>query len=266
MAATDVERVEFDGQPAWRKRYRSTRSALRITLLRWVARRLRLTALLPPAALDAAAACATERAFIERLSALGARVPDLLAVGDTELVLSDLGQTLSARCKAQSDPLRREELLRQGFDALAELHARGGCLNQAFARNLVCGDDGIGFIDLEEDPLTVMPLPAAQARDVLMYVHSTARFMLDAEPRYAALLNAHVAGEAADVQAEIGQVARRLRWLAPLARIGGRRARAVASALDVLARCAAVVLLVVLIGELSDDVARAADYLLDGRF
>jgi tRNA A-37 threonylcarbamoyl transferase component Bud32 len=260
MASTGTERITFDGRPAWRKSYGPPRRLLRMLLLRWVARALRLTPLLPPPApLTGSSACATERAAIEHLHAIGVCAPDVLAASETELVLSDLGQTLSARCKAESDPARREDWIRRGFEAIGDLHRRDGHVSQAFARNLVCSGDAIGFIDLEENPLEAMPLPAAQARDLLLYVSSTARFI--EHDRYAALLHDHMAGEAPAVRAEIVRVARRLRWLAPLARLGASRGRALAAALDVLARCAIVIAMLLLAG-LGDEAVQAASYLL----
>jgi hypothetical protein len=234
MQAARTERVEFDGRPAWRKRYGAPERRRRIAALRWLARRLRLTPLLPPAPIGGIEACRTEQAMIARLAALGARVPEVLAAGPADLVLSDLGETLSARCKAEPDPAARAELLRLGFQALSDLHARGGHLSQAFARNLVLQGGQVGFIDLEEDPLTVMPLVAAQARDLLLYLHSTARFLPLAD--YARLLDRSVGDEPEAVRAELSRVARRLAWLRPLALLGGRRSRAVGQALAVLAR------------------------------
>lgn len=266
MADTRIERIAFNGSPAWCKQYAPKRRRLRLALLRWIACRLRLAALLPPPpAPSAEVACARERAAIERLHALGARAPQLLAVEANLLVLSDLGETLSARCKAEPDPARRKDWVRRGFEAIVDLHRRGGCLSQAFARNLVCSDEGIGFIDFEEDPLDTMPLPAAQARDVLLYVYSTARFMDGDRAGYAALLQAHLAGESAAVRVETLRVARRLRWLAPLARLGASRSRALAAALDVLARCAVAIVVLLLAGLLGDALLQAAGLLLQDR-
>jgi hypothetical protein len=234
MDAPRTERIEFAGRPAWRKRYGPAERQRRMAALRWLADRLQLTPLRPPLPIGGEAACRTEQAMIARLAALGVRVPEVLASGPAELVLSDLGDTLSSRCKAEADPVLRAELLQRGFAALADLHRRGGYLSQAFARNLVADGGQVGFIDLEEDPLTVMPLVAAQARDLLFYVHSTARFLPIAA--YAGLLDASICDEPEAVQAELRWVARRLAWLRPLALVGGRRSRAVGQALAVLAR------------------------------
>lgn len=252
-----TERIRFKGRVAWRKRYGAPERRVRLAALRWLARRLGASALIAPPPQDPEQACRTEREMIARLDGLGVRVPEVLAAEPTELVLSDLGPTLAIRCKNEPDPERRASLIRSGFAALRELHARGGYLSQAFARNMVITPEGVGFIDLEEDPRTTMSLPAAQARDVLLYVQSTARFLADRPERYAELLQTQVATESPGVREEISRVARRLRWLAPLAALGGERGRALAQALRALASVGAVVLWLLLLGEQADDVGVA---------
>lgn len=236
MVEPRIERVELDGGGiAWRKTYGNPGRRARMAALRWLARRLDLNALLAPVPLDAESACRTEFEMIQRLAALGVRVPTVLQHGSTQLLLSDLGPTLGLLCKREPDRMRRARLLMHGFDALLDLHASGGYVSQAVARNLTFDDHGVGFIDLEEDPLQMMPLVAAQARDALLWVQSTARFLADDSTQYALLLQAYLEAERDDVRAEIFKTARRLRWLALPASLGGARGRAFSQALRHLA-------------------------------
>lgn len=238
MAEARVTREIHEGEVRWRKRFGPTERAFARSLLRRFALRQGLPALVAPAAQAAAQACATEAAMIRKLHALGMRVPAILERGDTELLLSDLGPTLAATCRATSDDGTREYLLKQGFAALSELHRRGGYASQAFARNLTWRDGEIGFIDLEEDPLLVMPLASAQARDLLLYVQSTARFLAHDSRRYAVLLREALVAEPDEARREAARTARALGWLAALSRPFGPRARAVSAGLEQLAACA----------------------------
>lgn len=231
MAQTQVQRVADPGRVAWRKTYSEGGRRRRVAVLRWVARRLGANALLAPIPLSPELACRTEQAMIRRLATLGARVPDLLEIGERELLLSDLGPTLAETCRREPDPARRHALVQQGLDALLDLHRRGGYLSQAFARNLTIDASGIGFIDLEEDPATMMSLAAAQARDVLFYAHSTARFLADQPGGHSRLLAQHLARESEETRREVSRTARKLAWLAPVTRPFGARARAVGEAL-----------------------------------
>ncbi len=234
-APAAARRIEVDGQVAWCKQYVTENRRWRLAALNAFADRLGLDPLRAPPARSAIETCATELTMIRRLDALGMRVPRVLEAGPTHLLLSDLGLTLAECCRRTPDPAQRQQLIDTGFAALLELHRRGGYLSQAFARNLTLDDGTIGFIDLEQDPREVMSLSAAQARDVLFYVHSTARFLLDAPTRFRASLDAHLAQESDAVVQHIRNAARRLAWLAPFARLIGGRSRAVAEALRQLA-------------------------------
>lgn len=234
MALPRIQRDLRDGQVVWIKRYTDNTRHLRMALLRQLARRLDIGLLLAPAPLDAETACATERGMIERLQALGVRVPAIVEAGPRELVLSDLGPTLAGQCRAAGSPEQIGILLAAGFAAIADLHRRGGYVSQAFSRNLTHVDGVVGFIDLEEDPGSTMTLVAAQARDTLLYVHSTARFLQDDLPRYRQLLAAHLQAESAPVREALAHSVRRLGWLPRLARPFGSRARGVALALALL--------------------------------
>lgn len=240
MATTQVRREEASGgEVAWRKTYSDGGPRRRLAAMRWIARRLGAAPLLAPIPLTPELACRTEQAMIRRLAALGVRVPMLLEVGDRHLVLSDLGPTLAVACREEPDPARRQALVAQGFDAILAVHRAGGYLSQAFARNLTLDAQGIGFIDLEEDPGSIMPAQAAQARDLLFYAHSTARFLADVPGAHARLLAAAVAASPTGVRAGVAGVARRICWLEPVARLFGGRAREVALALESLCRATA---------------------------
>jgi len=235
MTEPRIEQEERNGEIVWRKHYGNPGRRLRMAMLRWLARRLGLNALLAPLPLQAEAACTTEASMIARLAALGAHVPSVLEQGERHLLLSHLGPTLGLLCKREPDSEARARLLAHGFDALLDLHSRGGYVSQAVARNLTFDGERVGFIDLEEDPRQMMPLAAAQARDALLWVQSSARFLADSPARYADLLADYLEREAPAVRGEILKTARRLRWLVWPAALGGARGRAFAEALRQLA-------------------------------
>ncbi|MCH6199086.1 hypothetical protein MMU07_05835 [Aquiflexum sp. LQ15W] len=56
---------------------------------------------------------------------------------------------------------------------IQSLHQKGFCLSQAFSRNMVATNDGIFFIDFEENPLDHIDLHQAQARDWIFFFLST---------------------------------------------------------------------------------------------
>ncbi len=220
-----VSKISYQDKTAWRKQYADQGRRKRMAVLRWIARRLGANALLAPIPLTPIDACATELAMITRLKGLGVLVPEVLEAGETHLVLSDVGVLFSAEFSKRKSLEQRSELLQQGFEALNDLHRRGGYLSQAFARNLTVLDGRIGFIDLEEDPLKVMSLHAAQARDIIFYVHSTARFMSDAPQEYSRLFASCLSRLPQEIKIEIAKVVPLLRWLTPVTRILSKRAQ-----------------------------------------
>lgn len=130
---------------------------------------------------------------------------------------------------------RLDKLLRQSaaslwwqreLQNLVALHARGQYLSQAFARNFIAHDEQLAMIDFEDDPLEVMSLEQAQARDWLAYLHSSARLLAVASPaRQAAaidMLRAELAREPAPVRELVADAAQRLHWMERLPAGDGR--------------------------------------------
>jgi tRNA A-37 threonylcarbamoyl transferase component Bud32 len=225
-----VAAVNYNGIKAWRKHYSAQGRHLRMAALRLLARIFGADALLAPQPLSPEEACATEQAMIQRLQQHDVLVPKILESGKTHVVISDVGTIFSIECKQAQSSQERLALLEKGFDALDQLHRRGAYVSQAFARNMTILDGRIGFIDMEEDPLKVMPLEAAQARDILFFVHSTARYMKDAKEQYQTLLQHRVSNLPAPIKLQVAKVAAILKYLLPFMRLLPGRAQMAAIA------------------------------------
>ena len=109
---------------------------------------------------------------------------------------------------------------RAGFDLwlaameqLLRVHAQGQYLSQCFARNIIVSRSFEGLIDFEDDPLEVMSLVEAQARDWLVYLQSTLWNLAPDEARLHAALKSVLGRESAPVRAVLRHAARRLAWL-----------------------------------------------------
>ncbi len=202
---------EADG-PAILKRRRPAHGAWRYALMYGAAQILDAPVLLPVQANGGARAQTVELRRLRELRTAGVAVPSVLRVDDDGIVMQFLGdQALVEQFKL--DAATGLAAWRRGLDAIADVHARGQYLSQAFARNMLEHDGRIWFIDFEDDPLEALSLVQAQARDWLAYLHSS--IWLLTAPRVAQL-------EAWDttVRAMPGPVAhclqtdtRRLLWL-----------------------------------------------------
>lgn len=119
----------------------------------------------------------------------------------------DLAVTLRERGAAAYD------IWFAAMEELLHVHAQGQYLSQCFARNIIVSERFEGLIDFEDDPLEVMTLVEAQARDWLVYLQSTL-FNLSLEaPRLDAALRAVLPRESEPVRAMLRHAAGRLSWM-----------------------------------------------------
>jgi hypothetical protein len=148
-----------------------------------------------------------------------------------------LGNEIEAAVPAGPEAVLR--LWVQGLRAIELVHNQGACLSQAFARNLVrCPDGVVGYVDFEDDPMAVLPLPLCHGRDALCYAHSTAIYLRqcgaleDARPLWAQW----IAARGPALQAVMTQSVRRLRLARhlPQSRKLGRDVQRVRAAYDLL--------------------------------
>ena len=179
----------------------------------------------------------------------------MLGEGESTLLLSDLGTTLATRLRdAGDDAAGVDALTARAVAAIADAHAQGAYFGQLVPRNITLDDEGrIGFIDFEEDPLEVMSLPQAQARDWLLFAFGMAKYY-DGRTDVLAGMLSEVLHRAPDVAAHAGRVGR-LQGVARKLRHLGRAARHVAHSILVVraATVLPVLLIAVVLWDLIDD-------------
>lgn len=153
------------------KGQRPARGPWRFRLLSLLSQLTRNPLLRPVPAPGGAASQATEIARLRSLSAAGVRVPEVLHEGADHFVMRCIqGPSLGAHFSAS--PEQALQAVARGLAGLHQLHAAGQYLSQGFARNILEQDGQLWFIDFEDDPLQVMDLPDAQARDLLTFMLS----------------------------------------------------------------------------------------------
>lgn len=152
---------------------------------------------------------------VTRLRALhgaGLPVPEVLHVAPDYFVMSYLGERDMA-LTLREQGMQAWGLWMAAMEQLLQVHARGQYLSQCFARNIIVSDRFHGLIDFEDDPLEVMSLVEAQARDWLIYLQSTL-YNLGPDPQQLdAALHAVLDRESEPVRAVLRHAARRLGWL-----------------------------------------------------
>ncbi|QDH70518.1 BUD32 family EKC/KEOPS complex subunit [Marilutibacter alkalisoli] len=234
-----VSRLFLDGQLAWIKHYGNGTRRLRLGALDWVVRRLGVLPLRPPPHHAGDAARRTEQRRLQELASSRVNVPRVLGEGNSFLVLSDMGDTLSSLLK-KADVAEAERLLAAAVRAIAEVHRAGLYLGQPLARNITIDGQGrVGFLDFEEDPGEVMSIVQAQARDWLVFSAGTARHVPFDETRLAVLIGEVMADEPEELRGLLNASVDRLGFLRPLTARLGHRAAGIGKALRSLQRALA---------------------------
>ena len=247
LQTPNVASYRLGSEQVWLKKAGPRHSMARYRVLGLLAWLTRLQVLRPVPNLGGSTAIATEARRLHSLAVLGLRVPEVLAQQPEGLLLRHLGRpgeatpSFDGEMQAASAAGPQAVLARwqEGLAALQAVHARGACLSQAFARNLVrCPDGVLGFIDFEDDPLASLPLALCQARDALCYVHSTALYLREAGalPEARAIWAHWLAEQPAALSALLATTAQRLAWLRhlPQDRRWGRDLQRARAAYDLL--------------------------------
>ncbi|MFT3762783.1 MAG: serine/threonine protein phosphatase [Pseudoxanthomonas sp.] len=252
-----VESITFQGRRAWLKQYGTHHRGGALRLLDGVADWLDAAALKPPPHHSGARAKQTEMRRLGELRAQGVHVPEVLGDGKATLILSDNGPSLGACMgEAANDPVRLDMLTASAADAIRRGHRDGAYFGQPVPRNMTFDGERIGFIDFEEDPLEVMTLEQAQARDWLLFAHGASKRYADRPQALAGLLHEQLSGEAEEVVAHANHVATRLGRITRMGRHLGRYARLTAQAVLVVQVASTFALVL--------GVALGFDWLLDG--
>lgn len=113
--------------------------------------------------------------------AAGFPVADVVFANQSVLVLTDVGDVTQKALThtAAEDPVRHDDLLVDLAQALGEVHRVGLCHGRPHPRDMFLRDGRVGFLDFEEEPEAVMPLPMAQARDAwLLFLQISPRAAL----------------------------------------------------------------------------------------
>ncbi|WMJ69473.1 serine/threonine protein phosphatase [Stenotrophomonas sp. 24(2023)] len=227
-----------DGR-VWLKQHDGLRRRVLLGTLGLTARALRVPCLRPPPRLSALQARDVELRRLLELAERGIPVPRVLGHSDSALLLEDGGPSL-AHCLRNADDHKAEALLRQAARQLLRAHRAGCCIGQPVARNITVAQDGqLRFIDLEDDPLQVMDLAQAQARDWLLFISGSIRHAPLPVGAYVAVIGHCLRQATPEVQQQLREAVSRLRYLPALCRLGGHRAQGVGRSVQVLRRALA---------------------------
>ncbi len=174
----------LDGQRIWIKQICPPKARIWHALQKILAAVLRQPILRCTVSPGGPDALAREADRLITFKASGFHVPDVLARNAQMLILSDAGPQLREWLDKNKDPQARKDALKEATRALAAVHKAGMTHGRPYVRDMTWDGVRIGFLDLEEDPVRVMPLPCGQARDIWLFLGSAARFARVPDNKY----------------------------------------------------------------------------------
>ncbi len=182
LSAGDVCRTEMYGTVVWIKKISFSKQTIWHVLQKVCSTILRAPILRPTVLIAGGEVALKDQADrIRAYADSGFHVPEIIEQGTDFLVLSDLGVTLQMYLNTLQKTHKSqesEELLLRAACEIARLHNAGYAHGRPHLKDLVYDEtrDLIGFLDLEENPLSVMPQECAYARDMWLFLCSAARY------------------------------------------------------------------------------------------
>lgn len=120
-----------------------------------------------------------EATRLQEFRAKGFHAPEVKDFNDEMLIITHLGPQLREELDRMNSAEQRMAVMKTATAELARLHNAGLAHGRPYLRDMTWDGDKIGFLDLEENPVDVMPLASAQARDVWVFLSAAARFARD---------------------------------------------------------------------------------------
>jgi tRNA A-37 threonylcarbamoyl transferase component Bud32 len=177
-ANLQIHSINYQGECVWIKRRPFSKKAIWHKLQK-VATYFLPAIFAPTVSEGGAESLKQEAARIRLLASHDIAVPRVLVETEEFFITSDVGKQLHHYLHQLSDPEQKQHLLQQAVQALNRLHQANLCHGRPSLRDMTVKENTIFFIDLEENPLAVMSLAQAQARDCWLFFNSVANHCTD---------------------------------------------------------------------------------------
>jgi len=213
---TRIAQLDTPQGTFWLKKSAPPRGEFRYHALNFFSWIMRLSLLKAVPQPGGKAAIAMEINRIEQLTQSGALVPEVISSSDDWLLIRHAGDSIVNTLKsADTIQCQRQYLFKRILVALRRIHHNQQYLSQAFIRNILLDQqqDRIVFIDFEDDPLAVMSLADAQARDLLLLINSTARFFINDQAFFHRCIQGFLSDHDPQVIETLRIASQRLQWV-----------------------------------------------------
>lgn len=170
-----IARLEFEQQVVWLKRRPKSKKNIWHSLLHYLTYLVPLPTFYPTVITNGRQSVHNEAARLRLFATRNISVPQVLDVHADYLITADVGNTIQKHLEQLTAIEDKYLLLDKALAALNALHKAGLCHGRPSLADMTYLDEVVFFIDLEEDPLGVMSLAQAQARDLWLFFNSVAK-------------------------------------------------------------------------------------------
>lgn len=206
-----VEKIIFNGQSAWVKRPEVKRNSI-FVFLHSVLEFFLPKVLYRTGASGDMQAIKSEAERIKKFEDAALPVPRILDLNEERLILLNVGNQLRKVLRGSKDRFEQQKLMQLAIEALHSIHAAGFCHGRPFLKDMTVDANGkLYFLDLEEDPCTIMSLQDAQARDLWLFLASCTEFCEDPLEELNGLLNQYNLKGRPDITPNLRALGRSLR-------------------------------------------------------
>lgn len=211
-----IEKISTRTGVYWLKKATPARGEFRYHALNFFSWMMRLPLLKAVPQPGGNQAIANEVGRINQLTKAGVKVPEILAYDESWILLKDVGQSIINTMKHKdTNQTNIQTLFQTCLNAIKDLHNNNQYLSQGFIRNMLLdpSTQTVTFIDFEDDPMDVMCLAEAQARDVLLLVNSTARFFVNDQAFFNDTLRHFLSDHNPSMVKALRSTTNRLQWI-----------------------------------------------------
>ncbi|MDI1352907.1 MAG: hypothetical protein PSV35_09130 [bacterium] len=171
-----ISNIDYEGISVWIKRRPMSKKTFWHHLLNIVTYLIPVSIFYPTVVSDNGNGLIEEAERLRLFAANDIPVPQVLAVTKDYLATKDVGMSLQ-KCLEMSDNSEQKLLLiEKAMYALINLHQKNLCHGRPALRDMTYHEGTVNLIDLEENPLVVMNIAQAQARDLWLFFNSVARY------------------------------------------------------------------------------------------
>lgn len=174
-----IGQFEWNDQLVWMKRRPFSKKNHWHKLQGILARLVKRPTFAPTATVGGSDSLRYEAERLRSFSVKNIPVPNVLAVTEHFMLTEDVGLQLQNYLYTLTDAQEIQQRLTQAISTVRDMHQAGLCHGRPSLRDMTIKNGIISLIDLEENPLQVMQLAQAQARDIWLFLNSAARFCDD---------------------------------------------------------------------------------------